>query len=68
MGMLCLTRAVGQRIVISGGITITVIQVKASGAVRLGIEAPPDVAVNREEVNRAIERGDEPSGVARKKA
>jgi len=48
--MLVLSRRLHQRIVLPGlGITIQVVAMKA-GVVRLGIEAPPDVPVFREEI------------------
>ena len=48
--MLVLSRRTQEKIVIPGlGITIHVVSVK-SGAVRIGIEAPPDVPVFREEL------------------
>ena len=53
--MLILTRKLDQKILIGDGpalITITVVEIE-SGKVRLGIEAPRDVAVDREEVRKA---------------
>jgi carbon storage regulator CsrA len=48
--MLVLSRRLHERIVLPTlGITITVVAVKP-GVVRLGIEAPPDVAVLRKEL------------------
>ncbi|MBC8117438.1 MAG: carbon storage regulator [Candidatus Saccharimonas sp.] len=48
--MLVLTRGLKQQIVIGDQqITVTVLEVKG-GRVRLGIEAPPDVAVRRKEL------------------
>jgi carbon storage regulator len=47
--MLVLTRKVGESIVIEGGITVTVISIDR-GKIRLGITAPPEVRVDREEV------------------
>lgn len=57
--MLVLSREVGQRIVIDGGIILEVLDIKGCRKVRLGIIAPPEVAVNREEVQERInnERG-----------
>ncbi len=50
--MLVLTRRIGQSIVIPGVCaTITVIRV-AGNRVQLGITAPSDIAVNREEVEQ----------------
>jgi len=47
--MLVLTRRVNERIVIGDDITVTVLEVRGD-QVRLGIEAPRDVKVFREEV------------------
>lgn len=51
--MLVLTRKPGQRIVINGNITIEVLPRHERGglAVALGIEAPPEVTVDREEIH-----------------
>ncbi|HEY1762616.1 MAG TPA: carbon storage regulator [Acidimicrobiales bacterium] len=48
--MLTLTREVGQKIVIGDDVIITVVSVSANGRVRLGIEAPKQVRIDREEV------------------
>lgn len=49
--MLCLTRKVGQRILIPDqGIAFTVLAVKPGGAVRIGIEAGNGYRIVREEV------------------
>jgi len=50
--MLVLTRTKGQRIILSNGIVITVCQTK-TGSVRLGVEAPKDVKILREELQEA---------------
>jgi carbon storage regulator len=48
--MLVLSRKVGEKIVVPAcGLTITVVAVKG-GRVRLGIVAPEDIRVDREEV------------------
>lgn len=48
--MLVLTRRPHEKIVLPGlGVTITLVSVKG-GAVRVGIEAPPEVHVMREEL------------------
>ena len=52
--MLVLTRKVGERILAPDcGVTVAVLAVEGS-TVRLGVEAPADVAVFREEVWRRI--------------
>lgn len=47
--MLCLTRKIGERIIIDGTITLKVIDVQGS-RVRLGIEAARDIRIEREEI------------------
>ena len=53
--MLILTRRVGESVVIGGDVTVTVLGVKGNQA-RLGVNAPRDIAVNREEIHERIER------------
>jgi carbon storage regulator len=48
--MLVLTRKVGEVVVIDGCITVTVVSVDGN-KIRLGITAPPDVRIDREEVH-----------------
>lgn len=48
--MLVLARKLGQRILIGDDITISVVSVSIKGEVRLGIEAPDDVLILREEL------------------
>lgn len=52
--MLVLSRKVGERILIGDQITVTVVRV-TGGGVRLGIEAPSEMAVIREELKKDIE-------------
>jgi carbon storage regulator len=47
--MLVLSRKVGESILISESIRVTVVQA-ANGRIRLGIDAPPEVKVLREEL------------------
>jgi len=47
--MLVLSRRIGEEIVISGGIRVTVVEIKG-GKVRLGVTAPAEVTVDRSEV------------------
>ena len=68
--MLVLTRKLGENIRIGDSVKITVLEVR-SGQVKLGIEAPPEVKVHREEIyvriqeeNRRAQRIDQ-SGTAR---
>ena len=47
--MLVLSRKVGERIFVGDQVTITVVRI-TGGGVRIGIEAPPDLTVVREEL------------------
>ena len=51
--MLILTRRVGEKLVIGENVTVTVLGVKGN-QVRIGIDAPRDVTVHREEVYERI--------------
>jgi carbon storage regulator len=53
--MLVLSRKLNEKIVIDGGIVVTVVKIEG-GQVRLGIEAPGHVKVFREEVLAKSER------------
>jgi carbon storage regulator len=53
--MLVLTRRPGESIVIGNGIKLTVVSV-GPGRVKLGIEAPPNVRIDREEIHARIQQ------------
>jgi carbon storage regulator len=53
--MLILTRRVGETVMIGSDVTVTVLGVKGN-QVRVGINAPRDVAVHREEIFERIRR------------
>jgi len=54
--MLVLSRKINESIVINENIVITVVEVRGD-KVRLGVVAPKDVAVHRQEVFDAIQSG-----------
>ena len=53
--MLILTRRVGETVMIGNEVTVTVLGVKGN-QVRIGVNAPKDVAVHREEIFERIKR------------
>ena len=61
--MLILTRRVGETVMIGNDVTVTVLGVKGN-QVRIGINAPKNVAVHREEIFERIKRAQqgEPQG------
>ena len=61
--MLILTRRVGETVMIGNEVTVTVLGVKGN-QVRIGVNAPKDVAVHREEIYERIKREqDQDAGV-----
>lgn len=56
-GMLVLTRKVGESFVIGDNITVTVVRV-VGGGVRIGIEAPDDYMVMRQELRELLKSGE----------
>jgi carbon storage regulator len=57
--MLVLSRKVGERILIGEHISVTVVRV-TGGGVRIGIEAPAEMPVIREELKKAIDEAQSP--------
>jgi len=55
--VLVVSRKIGERILIGDKIAITVVKV-SGGAVRLGVEAPAELAVMREELAIEIEEAE----------
>jgi carbon storage regulator len=61
--MLILTRRVGETVMIGNDVTVTVLGVKGN-QVRIGVNAPKDVAVHREEIYERIKREEDTEGRA----
>ncbi len=53
--MLILTRRVGETLMVGDDVTITVLGVKGN-QVRIGVNAPKEVSVHREEIYQRIQR------------
>jgi carbon storage regulator len=60
--MLVLTRRIGEEIIINGCIRVRILAVKGN-QIRIGITAPPEVRVDREEVFRRFLEFAEPTAV-----
>ena len=61
--MLVLSRRVGESLVIGGDIVVTVLDVRSDG-VRIGIDAPRDIRVNRAEVLEAVQQANAEAAAA----
>ena len=53
--MLVLTRRPGEQIIIANGIRVTVVSI-GLGRVKIGIEAPPHVRIDRQEIHEKIQQ------------
>lgn len=58
--MLILTRRVGETLMVGDDVTVTVLGVKGN-QVRIGVNAPKDVSVHREEIYQRIQKEKEQS-------
>lgn len=47
--MLCLGRKAGEKIVIDGNITVTILEIRG-GRVQVGVDAPKDKSIKRKEL------------------
>ena len=53
--MLILTRRISEKIIIGENVTVTILSVKGNH-VRIGIDAPRDVKINREEIFKRVQK------------
>jgi carbon storage regulator len=65
--MLVLTRKLGEVIRVGDAVTVRVLEVKGN-QVRLGVEAPAEIRIYREEVYRAIRKENEEAALREGKA
>jgi len=57
--MLVLTRRVGEALMVGNDVTVTILGINGN-QVRVGINAPKDLAVHREEIYERIRREQDP--------
>ena len=52
--MLILTRRIGETLMIGDDVTVTVLDIR-NGQARIGVDAPKEIPVHREEIHQRIE-------------
>jgi carbon storage regulator len=62
--MLVLARKVGEKILIGENISVTVVRI-APGVVRIGVEAPNEMAIVREEIQGPLEKKELPKEITK---
>ena len=60
--MLILTRKIGESIMVGDNVTVKVLGVR-SGQVKIGVDAPKDLPVHREEIFERLQAADNPGGL-----
>jgi carbon storage regulator len=61
--MLILTRRVGETVIVGNDVTVTIVGVKGN-QIRIGISAPKNVPIHREEIYERIRREQHPARLA----
>ena len=64
--MLVLSRKLGEKIIIGENIVVTIVKIDRN-QIRLGIEAPSDISVYREEIAPVVEPAYEPTPVSHRR-
>jgi carbon storage regulator len=52
--MLILTRRIGEKLIVGGNVTVTILSIRGN-QIRMGIDAPREVKVHREEIYQKIQ-------------